>query len=306
MHGLLENRVQAQPLRRLRPRPDLRRGPPALPDQGRPRHQGRPLVLPLVGYEVVPATGRPLLSVPICSTTANRSPTSACITHPAPHRQDQHLQRRHQRLGPLVQHPLQVGLHRRLLVTSKDGKTNFTTIIIAGPNQYPSFNGPGTQIILPGNTDVLNPGFLAGRRNPGYGGNDRYSSHQRPVPQVERQADPGDRERRRRTRATSRASAPAGPPQNASWYSFGNWFLYQFNDKVTGVWRSEIFRDNSGVRDRVRGQLLRADPRLHLQAQALPLDPARSPLRLGSVHAAVQRRHARSQLTLAFDVILLF
>ena len=39
-----------------------------------------------------------------------------------------------------------------------------------------------------------------------------------------------------------------GTNQNASWYSFGNWFLYQFNEKLTGVWRSEIFRDNNGIR----------------------------------------------------------
>ncbi|MCA1684798.1 MAG: porin, partial [Planctomycetia bacterium] len=36
-------------------------------------------------------------------------------------------------------------------------------------------------------------------------------------------------------------------------YSIGNWFLWQFwkkddRDIMTGVWRSEAFRDNNGVR----------------------------------------------------------
>ena len=39
-----------------------------------------------------------------------------------------------------------------------------------------------------------------------------------------------------------------GADRDDSWYSFGNWFLYTFNEKLTGVWRSEIFRDNNGVR----------------------------------------------------------
>jgi len=41
---------------------------------------------------------------------------------------------------------------------------------------------------------------------------------------------------------------PGGTANDASWYSFGNWFLYSFTDKLTGVWRSEVFRDNNGVR----------------------------------------------------------
>ena len=48
---------------------------------------------------------------------------------------------------------------------------------------------------------------------------------------------------------------------NAQWYSFGNWFLYQFNEKVTGVWRSEIFRDNT--RPGPLGEFLRVHRRRH-------------------------------------------
>jgi hypothetical protein len=32
------------------------------------------------------------------------------------------------------------------------------------------------------------------------------------------------------------------------WSSFGNWFLYSFNEKLTGVWRSEVFWDVDGLR----------------------------------------------------------
>jgi len=38
------------------------------------------------------------------------------------------------------------------------------------------------------------------------------------------------------------------PAKNVTWFSFGNWFLYNFNDKLTGVWRSEVFWDPSGGR----------------------------------------------------------
>ena len=46
---------------------------------------------------------------------------------------------------------------------------------------------------------------------------------------------------------------PGGTPNDAEWYSFGNWFLWQFwkkddRDIMTGVWRSEVFRDNNGIR----------------------------------------------------------
>jgi hypothetical protein len=36
--------------------------------------------------------------------------------------------------------------------------------------------------------------------------------------------------------------------RTAEWFSFGNWFLYQFTPKATGVWRSVIFRDPTGIR----------------------------------------------------------
>ena len=39
-----------------------------------------------------------------------------------------------------------------------------------------------------------------------------------------------------------------GTAKSAQWQSFGNWFLYQFGEKLTGVWRSEVFWDQQGAR----------------------------------------------------------
>ena len=96
--------------------------------------------------------------------------------------------------------------------------------IVWGPNQFPGF--------LPANTEVLpdrghrRPPYLAGRRNLGYGGNDRtlfttvltYKWTERLLQVIEtdqafEQNVPG--------------LGPGGTRQNAEWYSFGNWFLYQ-------------------------------------------------------------------------------
>ena len=93
---------------------------------------------------------------------------------------------------------------------------------------------------------------------------------------------------------------------NAQWYSFGNWFLYSFNDKFTGVWRSEIFRDNNGVRTGTAGDYMeftlggiyKPKPYLWIRPEA------RYDFTNG---AKVYNDNTRSsQLTLGFDIILLF
>ena len=38
-----------------------------------------------------------------------------------------------------------------------------------------------------------------------------------------------------------------GTPNYETWYSYGNWFLYNFNEKLMGVWRSEVFWDTNGA-----------------------------------------------------------
>ena len=68
----------------------------------------------ILGYEVVPAIGRPLLSVPYMFNYGQPFTHFGHAVHPAPDRPDQHLQRHGQRLRPLVQRALQVELPRRL------------------------------------------------------------------------------------------------------------------------------------------------------------------------------------------------
>ncbi len=93
---------------------------------------------------------------------------------------------------------------------------------------------------------------------------------------------------------------------NAQWYSFGNWFLYSCNEKFTAVWRSEIFRDNNGVRtgtaaDYVEftlGGIYKPKPYLWIRPEAR-YDFTNGP--------KVYNDNTRnSQLTLGFDIILLF
>ena len=100
-----------------------------------------------------------------------------------------------------------------------------------------------------------------------------------------------------------------GHAGNAEWYSFGNWFLYKItkdSDKLTGVWRSEIFRDNNGVRTGIAtnyseftlGLIYKPKPYLWVRPEAR-YDFARS----GHPYSDGTRN---SQFTLGFDVILLF
>ena len=102
---------------------------------------------------------------------------------------------------------------------------------------------------------------------------------------------------------------PGGPKHvnnESAWYGAAHWFQYLFTPKVTGVYRAEIFRDQNGAATGNGRHVLRDDRRRDLQAEALALDPARGPVRLGPVHQAIQRRDAGSQLTLAVDVIFQF
>ena len=304
MHGLLENRFKLNHFAGYDPAQIYAEVHlPVLTKGGLDIKGGR--WYSLVGYEVVPATGRPLLSVPMMFNYGQPFTHLGVIT-------TLHLTDKINIYNGTINGwdrwfntQYKWGYIGGFSWTSKSGNTSFTTIIIAGPNQYPNFNGPGTQIILPGNTDVLNPGFQAGRRNLGYGGNDRYLmtnvlTHKwnDKLTQVLENDDAYE--------SNVPGIGAGGTSKNASWYSFGNWFLYQFNDKFTGVWRSEVFRDNSGVRtgfadnfyEFTLGGIYKPKPYIWIRPEAR-YDWAQHtrPYNDGT---------RRSQLTLAFDVILLF
>ena len=133
--------------------------------------------------------------------------------------------------------------------TSKNGKATLAISYITGPNNYPHFV-PTNRPVYP--EGISPPGFLTGRKNILYGGtwrttfttvftykwSDTFTQVVETDQSIEKNV-PG--------------FGAGGTPNDAEWYSFGNWFLWQFwkkddRDIMTGVWRSEVFRDNNGVR----------------------------------------------------------
>lgn len=256
----------------------------------------------LAGYEVVPATGRPLLSVPYMFNYGQPFTHFGVLS-------TWHLTDKINIYNAAingwdrwVDSNYKWGYTGGFSWTFNDDKTSWTTILVWGPNQFPNFLPANTLIVPTGATPTP---FLAGRRNPGYGANDRtlfttvvshkWSDKLTQVVETDQGFEnniPG--------------TGPNGTNQNASWYSFGNWFLYGINDKLTGVWRSEIFRDNNGVRtgfatdlnEMTLGLIYKPKNWLWVRPEAR-YDWAS--------HAKPYNDGTRgSQLTLAFDVIVLF
>ena len=205
----------------------------------------------LAGYEVVPATGRPLLSVPYMFNYGQPFTHSGVLTtwhynkniniyNAAINGWDRQFN------GKYVW-----GYMGGFSFTTDDNKTSFTSIFIEGPNQFPTFLSPARNPVYP-TGQVVPPTQFQGKQNPGYTSNDRFLitnvlthkwsdkltqvlesdiAWETNIPFAQDLGLSGNFNR-----------------QNAQWYGFGNWFLYGFNEKLTGVWRSEIFRDNNGVR----------------------------------------------------------
>ena len=96
--------------------------------------------------------------------------------------------------------------------------------------------------------------------------------------------------------------------REASWYGAANWFLYAFDadQKYTGVWRSEIFRDSKGTATGVEatyyettlGLIYKPEPWLWIRPEA----------RYDWVQGAKPFSDGTrsSQFTLAVDVIIQF
>ncbi len=107
---------------------------------------------------------------------------------------------------------------------------------------------PGNQPIYP--TGYINIPSAAGTNNPGYAHNTRtlfttvltckWNDKLTQVLETDQGWElhvPG---------LVNNGATTAG--RTAEWFSFGNWFLYQFTPKITGVWRSEVFFDPTGAR----------------------------------------------------------
>ena len=262
----------------------------------------------ILGYEVVPATGRPLLSVPYMFNYGQPFTHFGFLStwhvtdrvnwyNGAVNGWDRWVNENYKwnYLGGVTW-------------TSKNGKAALAISYIIGPNSFPRFL-PNNQAIYP--TGYINVPSVAGRRNPGYAGSDRttfttvftykWTENFTQVMETDESIEknvPG--------------SGPGGTTQDAEWYSFGNWFLWQFykpegrGDVMTGVFRSEVFRDNNGVRTGFADNFY--EMTLGLIYKPVPYIWVRPEARYD--WAQFTKPYANgtkgSQFTLGFDVILLF
>jgi hypothetical protein len=193
-------------------------------------------------------------------------------------------------------------------LTSSSGKTALTSFCVIGPDQLPRFP-PANSPFLP--TGVTSAPFLAGRRNTGYASNPRsYFSTVLTRNWTDRftEALQADQVLDKNTPGFG----PGGSNHDTAWFSLVHWFLFGFDDKLTdarltGVWRAEMFRDANGAATGFSGTLF--ETTLGLIAKPRPWLWIRPEARYDW---AAQGGHPfndgtrNSQLTLAFDVIVLF
>jgi hypothetical protein len=129
--------------------------------------------------------------------------------------------------------------------TSNTGNTSWLAFVLVGPAQLPTFpatNSPFLPLGVP-----QSPPALAGKVNP------LYAHHPRTY--VDTVAT--HKWTKRLTQAaetfciidTDVVQTDGNVLRETSWYGFANWFLYTFdsNEKYTGVWRSEVFKDTHGT-----------------------------------------------------------
>src|SRR5271157_5748689 len=281
----------------------------------------------LAGYEVVPATGRPLLSVPYMFNYGQPFTHIGVLT--TLHVTDK-LNLYNGAINGwdrFIDQKYIWGYIGGFAWTSDNEKTSLAFTCVWGPNQYPQFL-PANQPIYP--TGYINIPSVAGLNNPGYKRNDRtlfttVLTHKwnDKLTQV-METDQG------MERAIPGLGAPvnivngAAQAQNATpkydtWYSYGNWFLYNFNDKITGVWRSEVFWDTNGARTQHVANGRFVGDRFYEQTVGAQIKPyswlwIRPEARYdwSQYHPAYSADRVtglptrKSQLTLAFDVIFLF
>ena len=267
----------------------------------------------ILGYEVVPATGRPLLSVPYMFNYGQPFTHIGVLS-------TLHLTDRINVYNGAVNgadHGIIENLKYNYLGgitwTSKDAKWNLAISTIAGPQEYPRFL-PSNTYIQPTGVPATPPQF-SGRTNPYYSGNDRSTTTSvlsykwaDTFTQVIETDESFEANVPFSTKIT--AANPLGR-HNAQWQSFGNWFLWQFwkqddRDIMTAVWRSEVFRDNNGVRtgfadnfyEMTLGVIIKPKPYLWIRPEAR-YDWAQ----FTHPYADGTRN---SQFTAAVDVILLY
>ena len=264
----------------------------------------------LAGYEVVPAISRPLLSVPYMFTFGQPFTHVGFMT-------TLHLTDRINLYNGAINgwdrwinQRYQWGYMGGFSWTSVDERTSLAFTAVWGPNQFPSFL-PADQQLYP--TGYINIPSVAGTDNPGYHKNDRFLfttvlSHKWSdrLTQVVETDQGGELRVPGLAAQTVNGVAQSAAAKSAQWQSFGNWFLYEFDEKLTGVWRSEIFWDQQGVRtgnpdrfyEMTLGMIYKPQPWLWIRPEAR--------YDWTQFHQFYTDGTRKEQLTLAFDIILLF
>ncbi len=187
--------------------------------------------------------------------------------------------------------------------TSRDKKTTLTSVLITGPDQLPRF-APVNSPFLP--TGVVTTPALQRKPNPYYAGNFRtYLS----TVLVRHWSD-------RLTEAAEvffvhESNVPGLGPggsvaRESAWYGAAHWFLYDFTDKVQGVWRSEIFRDNNGAVTGAANNYYEITLGLPNKPRAWLWFRPEARYDWAQFHHPFSDGRRGSQLTLAFDVIVQF
>ncbi len=186
---------------------------------------------------------------------------------------------------------------------SRDLQTSLTSIVLTGPDQLPRFAAANSPF-LP--TGVITNPMLQYKNNPDYAGNWRtYMSTVLTHNYNARLTEAAEVFFVHETNVPG--LGPGGSvAKESAWYGSCHWFLYQFTDKVQGVWRSEIFRDNNGAAtgsadnyyEVTLGAVYKPKPWLWIRPEAR-FDRAQynHPFNDGT---------RSSQLTLAFDIIIQF
>ncbi len=204
----------------------------------------------ILGYEQVPATSRPLISVPYMFNYGQPFTHLGVMT-------TTHVTDKLNWYNGTINgwdrgwdQRYELGYIGGINYTFNEDKTNLAVSYVWGPDQFPSFIPPG-QNIQPTGTPVTPPQF-AGVRN-------TYYSH------AYRNMFTSVLTHKWSDKLTEVMETDQGWEQNVpfvngklrrqdvGWYSFGNWFLYQLTEKLTGVWRAEVFWDQSGVRTGTSG-----------------------------------------------------
>lgn len=196
--------------------------------------------------------------------------------------------------------------------TSKSAKTTFSSTVAWGPNQFPNFLPGNQQLYLDGYVNIPS---LAGLPNAGYARNTRtLFTHVGAHKWSDKLSQVMETDQGWELSVPGLASGGRnGAARTGTWFGFGNWFLYEFDPKLTGVWRSEIFWDPQGLRlqNMVNGRFV--GDRYHEMTLGLIYKPnpnvwIRPEARYdwSQYHRAYNDDTRKSQLTLAFDIVLLW